>query len=100
MKMSDTQANGADVQNTSPAQTIDQVKELLFGSEQRDLEQRIVELEAELAKTKADFADQVQSIKADANKQVEKERNELSQIMQSIGSLFQSAGQDISKLSK
>jgi len=84
---------------TAP-QTIDQVKELLFGSEQRGLEHRIQELEEELAATKAAFSNEIKKVQKQAKEQADAEKQELTAVIESLGSLFQAAGKDIAKLAK
>ena len=88
-----------EVSPTTP-QTIDQVKELLFGSEQRGLEDRIQALEEELAETKAAFSNEIKKVQRQAKEQAEAEKQELVAAIESLGALFQAAGKDIAKLAK
>ena len=54
------QANGS-----SPHQTIDQVRELLFGAEQRTLETRITNLQAELAAARESYEDKLAALRSE-----------------------------------
>lgn len=98
--MSDIDTSGAAETSKKSPQTIDQVKELLFGSEQRGLEQRIKALESELKDAKIAFAEEIKRIESAAAKQSEAEKQELSAVIESLGSLFLAAGKDIAKLAK
>lgn len=98
--MSEAGVNGSAQESATSPETIDQVKELLFGTEQRDLKKRIEELEAELKETRNNFADEIKRVEKQALAQSEKQQRELSAILNSIGALFQDAGKGIVKLSE
>ncbi|MEO0327297.1 MAG: hypothetical protein AAF217_01735 [Pseudomonadota bacterium] len=86
--------------NEANAQTIDQVKELLFGNEQRGLEARIIELENELAKTKQNFLSEIQRLEDEASKRADAQKQDSNRVLGAIGGLFESVGNDIGKLVK
>ena len=86
--------------NVQPAQTIDQVKELLFGSEQRDLKDRIQALETELLATRKQLEKAIDQLRLDSEKSNEAIKQANADAIGSIGNLLQTAGKGISELAK
>lgn len=86
------------VNNEQSQPTIEQVRELLFGREQRTLETQLADLRAEVAALSKAMSEDVKQVRAEqhqANQALERNSN---QMIKSIGSAIEALGRDIGKL--
>ena len=100
MKMTEQTTKNSEQMNDANPQTIDQVRELLFGNEQRGLKSRIDVLEKELETTKANLKAELTRLENESIKRADAERQTSNRLIESIGSLLESVGRDISKVAR
>lgn len=93
MATEEKSANGA-----TPPPTIDQVRELLFGNEQRTLEAQLVTMRAEMDQVRTELEKKINDLKAELNTALAKTDSEHKERFAKVGQAIQQVGRDIGGL--
>ena len=100
--MTKASANGSDarggVVNEEP--TIDRVKELLFGQEQRQTDDKIEELKASLQAAEQRLDQKIEALRKDIEKMDRAQTQDLQQRLSSIGDAVSSLGKAVSSVAE
>lgn len=94
MATEEKSANGA-----APAPTIDQVRELLFGQEQRTLEAQLETVRTEMDQMRLELEKKVADLKNELNASLSKTDSEHKERFAKVGHAIQQVGRDIGALS-
>lgn len=85
--------------SATAAPTIDQVRELLFGQEQRTLEAQLAGMRDEMQKMRMEFEKKIADLKTELNAAVAKADTEHKERFAKVGQAIQQVGREIGGLS-
>lgn len=83
----------------APAPTIDQVRELLFGQEQRTLEAQLDTMRAEMQQMRSELEKTISDLKSELNTALTKTDTEHKERFAKVGHAIQQVGREIGGLS-
>lgn len=92
--------NGANGDVAAQQPTIDQVRELLFGNEQRTLEAQLITVREELKATRAEFDRQLSELRQELSGKIEKSDQSSRDRIRRTGEAIAEIGRNISALSE
>lgn len=83
----------------APAPTIEQVRELLFGQEQRTIEGQLAEIRTEMQQMRSELEKSIKDLKSELNSALSKTDAEHKERFAKVGQAIQQVGRDIGGLS-